>query len=102
MNNWTWTSPGDGLHVQGAQLSKVKNTKPCQSFCSSTGNDVATPCKAPKDYYVEFKVLSSDMAINIGVSEACSNKDKRCGFDKHGWSFSLYSGAIYHKDRWQV
>jgi hypothetical protein len=96
---WEWDSNrcGKGIHTfhnNQAAVFHAHTFQPCQVL-------VKTPCTGKEKYYIEFEVVhSSRGAINVGVSGKHADVENRCGCDNNGWSFSLFSGALFHNQCW--
>jgi len=96
---WEWdlTRCGKGIHTfhnNRAAVFHCPAFEPCQVLCSRT-------CLGEEKYYFEVEIVNSLRgAINIGVSLKNSDVEHRCGFDNNGWSFSLFSGALFHGQSW--
>jgi len=87
---------GSGIKVNDTVAMFVHGDQlPSQVLCT-------TPCRAPEKYYFEIEITKTHVgAINIGLSSDKSNFNYRCGYDRHGWSYSVFSGTIYHSNTWK-
>jgi len=96
---WEWDvrKCGKGIHTfhnNRAALFQSPTSEPCQVLCS-------TPCTGEEKYYFEMEIVHTLRgAINIGVSLRNADVEHRCGFDGNGWSFSLFSGTLFHDQAW--
>jgi len=96
---WEWDTRrcGSGIHTfhnNRAAVFQAASYQACQVLCTR-------PCIGEEKYYIEFEVIHTiRRAINIGVSGKNADVEHRCGFDNNGWSFSLFSGAVFHDQAW--
>jgi len=96
---WEWDSKrcGTGIHTfhnNRAAVFQAASYQACQVLCSR-------PCIGEEKYYIEIEVIHTNRgAINIGVSGRNADVEHRCGFDNNGWSFSLFSGTMFHSRGW--
>jgi len=96
---WQWgiNRCGKGIHIfhnNRAAVFQAASFPSCQVLCSR-------PCIGEEKYYIEFEVIHTTRgAINIGISGRNADIEHRCGFDNNGWSFSLFSGTLFHDQTW--
>jgi len=96
---WEWDQRrcGPGIHTfhgNKAAVFQAACYQSCQVLCSR-------PCIGEEKFYIELEVIHTTRgAINIGVSGKNADVEHRCGFDNNGWSFSLFSGAVFHDQTW--
>jgi len=96
---WEWNERrcGSGIltfHNNKAAVFQSPTLEPCQVLCSR-------PCTGDEKYYFELEIINTLRgAINVGVSLSNADVEHRCGFDNNGWSFSLYSGTLFHDQDW--
>jgi len=108
---WSWDpyKCGSGIELLGFnkvakfdEASANSNSTACQVLCKQ-------PCIYPERYYFELEVIASCRgSLNIGLSgtasanglEAGVDLEHRCGFDRRGFSYSLFSKTIFHNNDW--
>jgi len=96
---WQWNPMrcGVGIHTfhnSRAAVFQAASYPSCQVLCSR-------PCIGEEKFYIEFEVIhTTSGAINIGISGRNADVEHRCGFDNNGWSFSLFSGTLFHDQAW--
>jgi len=96
---WEWDCAkcGQGIHTFHNNRAAVfaSSTFPaCQVLCTR-------PCSGLERFYIEVEIVHTTRgAINVGVSRRNADAEHRCGFDNNGWSFSLFSGAMFHDQGW--
>lgn len=52
------------------------------------------------NFTIKFLTNSLGRSINIGITSQPTNLHRRCGTDDQGWSYSLFSGTVYHNGNW--
>jgi len=96
---WEWDKNrcGKGIHTfhnNRAAVFQASNYAACQVLCSKS-------CVRDERYYFEVEIIHTVRgAINVGISSQNVDLERRCGFDGNGWSFSLYSGTLFHQNTW--
>jgi len=97
--SWDYRKCGPGIRItEGGRVVQFEG--------NNTGSPAqvlgTTTCVIPEKYYFEVEItLTFGRSINVGISGKNPTISKRCGFDDNGWSYSLFSGTIYHENLWK-